>query len=107
MQIHEFSGEESSDVVNRFFIPAISRMRPDSRGRVALQELDKGLTLSRSHWGGPRSTVRTDRMAAKASDRNWMLFTVHVAGGSDLRQRGRFAALAAGTGVLIEACSPF
>ena len=105
--IHEFSGEESSDVVSKFFIPAISRMAPDSRGRVALQELDKGLTLSRSHWGGPRSTVRTDRMAARASDGSRMLFAVHVAGRSDLSQRGRFAELAAGTGVLIEARSPF
>jgi len=105
--VHEFSGEESSDIVNEFFIPAISRMGPDSRGRVALQELGKGLTLSRSHWGGPRSTVRTDRMAARASDGSRMLFAVHVAGRSDLFQRGRFAELSAGTGVLIEARSPF
>jgi AraC-like DNA-binding protein len=105
--IHEFSGEESSDVVSKLFIPAISRMGPDSRGRVALQELDNGLTLSRSHWGGPRSTVRTDRMAARASDSSRMLFAVHVAGRSDLCQRGRFAELAAGAGVLIEARSPF
>jgi AraC-like DNA-binding protein len=108
VQIHEFSGAESEEVVSKFFIPAISRMGPDFRGRVALQELDDSLTLSRSHWEGPMSAVRTDRMAARASEGNRMLFSVkQLACQHHMRQRGRFAKPASGTGILIEARSPY
>jgi AraC-like DNA-binding protein len=106
VQIREFSGEESSDIVDKFFIPAISRMGPGFCGRVALHELDKGLTLSRSHWGGPMSAVRTDRMAARTSDGSRMLFAVQVDGRGRMFQRDRFVELAAGSGILIEASSP-
>jgi AraC-like DNA-binding protein len=106
VQIHEFSGEEFEDILGDFFIPVIVRNGPDFRGRVALQELDKGLTLSMTCWG-PRSAVRTDRMAARASEDNRMIFAVQVAGRGRMLQRGRFADLAAGTGVLAEARSPY
>jgi AraC-like DNA-binding protein len=106
VQIHEFSGEEFEDILGEFFIPVIVRSGPDFRGRVALQELDKGLSLSLTRWG-PRSADRTDRMAADASEGNRMLFAVQVAGRGHMLQRGRFAELAVGTGVLAEARSPY
>ncbi|NMH75791.1 helix-turn-helix domain-containing protein [Pseudonocardia xinjiangensis] len=74
--------------------------------RAALQTLGEGLALSRSRWG-PRSSIRTDKMAANSSEDNRMLFTVQVAGQGQMLQRGRFAETAAGAGILIEARSPF
>ena len=105
VQIREFSGEEFEDVAREFLIPAIIRSGPDFRGRVASQELGEDLTLSLSRWG-PRSAVRTDRMAARASEGNRMLLLVHVTGRLRMVQRDRFAELAAGMGLLTEACSP-
>jgi AraC-like DNA-binding protein len=106
VQIHEFSGEEFEDGLSEFFIPATSRTGRDFRTRVALQELGECLALWRSRWG-LRSAVRTDRMAARASEDNRMIFAVQVAGQSHTFQRGHFADLAAGTGVVVEARSPF
>jgi AraC-like DNA-binding protein len=105
MQIHEFSGEELADVTRERFLPAIARAHPDFRGRVALQKLGETLTLSRSHWGGPLSTVQTDRMAARAPRDDLMLFCVHLAGRGHVRQHDRVAELPAGSGVLLEARS--
>ncbi|GAA3072652.1 hypothetical protein GCM10010464_40910 [Pseudonocardia yunnanensis] len=106
MQIREFSGEEFDEISSEFFMPAVVRRGLDFRVRVALQELDTGLTLSRVHWGGPRSTTRTNRMAARASDASRMLFAVQEAGRGHMTQCDRFAELAPGTGFLTEACSP-
>jgi AraC-like DNA-binding protein len=106
MRIHEFSGEDFADVLSEFFIPVIVRSGPDFRGRVAVQELDKGLTLAVTRWG-PRSAARTAQMAARASEESRMIFTVQVAGRSHMLQRDRFAELATGTAVLAEARSPY
>jgi AraC-like DNA-binding protein len=106
VQIREFSGEEFSDISSEFFISAIVRRGPEFRARVAFQELDRGLILSLSHWGGPRSTTRTDRMAARASEADRMLFAVQVAGRGRMAQCDRFAELVPGTGFLTEARSP-
>jgi AraC-like DNA-binding protein len=106
VQIHEFSGEEFEDVLDKLFLPLTPRRGPDFRGRVALQELDKDLTLSLTRWE-PGPAARTDRMEAKASEGNRMLFAVQMTGQGHLRQRGRFAELAAGAGVLVEARSPY
>jgi AraC-like DNA-binding protein len=106
MQIYEYSAEEFEDVVREFFIPTISRRGRKFPVRTALQTLSEGLTLSRSHWG-PRSSIRTDEMAASSSEDNRMLFSVQVAGQGRLYQRDHFAELAAGTGVVVEARSPF
>ena len=105
VQTLEYSGEGLEDVASEFFIPVIARTRPEYRGWVALQGLGEALTLSRSHWG-PMSAVRTDRMAARAPADDLMVFCVQMAGRGYLRQRGRFAELGAGTGVLAEARSP-
>jgi AraC-like DNA-binding protein len=106
VRVHEFSGMEFEDVLSEFFIPVSVRSGPDFRGRVVLQELGKGLTLSLTRWG-PRSAARTERMAARASEDSRMIFTVQVAGRSHMRQRGRFVDLAAGTAVLAEARSSY
>jgi AraC-like DNA-binding protein len=106
VQIHEFSGEEFEDVLSEFFIPVVVRSGPDFCGRVALEELDKGLTLSLTRWG-PRSAVRTEQMAANSSEESRMLFAVQVAGRGHVRQRDRFAGLETGTAVLAEARSAY
>jgi AraC-like DNA-binding protein len=106
VQVYDFSGEEFEDDFSGFFIPATSRKGRDFRTRVALQELGECLALSLSHWG-PRSAVRTDRMAARASEGNRMVFAVQVAGRGHASQRGHSADLVAGTGVVVEARSPF
>ncbi|WP_433296941.1 helix-turn-helix domain-containing protein [Pseudonocardia sp. CA-142604] len=106
MRIHEFSGAEFEDVLGEFFIPVIVRSGPDFRGRVAVQELDKGLSLSLTRWG-PRSAARTEQMAANSSDESRMIFTVQVASRSHMLQRDRFADLATGTAVLAEARSAY
>jgi AraC-like DNA-binding protein len=106
VQIREFSSEEFEDVLSKLFIPVIVQRGPDFHGRVALQELGEGLTLSLTRWG-PRSAVRTDRMAASSSEGDRMVFTVQVAGRSRVLQRGRFADLPAGTGLLTEARSSY
>jgi AraC-like DNA-binding protein len=107
MQILEYSGEEFEHVSRDRYIPAIARMGPDFRGRVALQKLGEDLTLSRSHWGGPLSAVQTDRMAATGPRDDHMLFCVHLAGRGYVHQHDRVAELPAGSGVLFEARSPW
>jgi AraC-like DNA-binding protein len=104
VQTLEYSGEEFERVASEFFIPATARTGPDFRGRMALQELGEALEVSRSYWG-PMSAIRTDRMASRASADNLMLFSVQMRGWGYMRQHDRFAELAAGTGVLAEACS--
>ncbi|MFD1523497.1 helix-turn-helix domain-containing protein [Pseudonocardia yunnanensis] len=106
MQIHEFSGKELADVADEFFMAATYRTDPDFRGRVALQALSRGLTLVQATCWGSRSAVRTDRMAARASEGNRVVFAVQLAGRGHMIQRGRFAELAVGRGVLAEARSP-
>ncbi|GAA1239768.1 helix-turn-helix domain-containing protein [Pseudonocardia alaniniphila] len=107
MQIYEYSGEEYEHIAGEFSIPLIARTGPDFRGRSAVQKLGGALTLYRSHFRGPISAVRTNRMAARASADNGMLFCLQemVCHGY-MRQRGRSAELVAGTGILIEARSP-
>ncbi|WP_433297014.1 helix-turn-helix domain-containing protein [Pseudonocardia sp. CA-142604] len=107
MQIYEYAGEEYEHVASEFSIPLIARTGPDFRGWSAVQELGEALTLYRSHFRGPISAVRTNRMAAKASADDGMLFCLQemICQGY-MRQRGRCAELVAGTGVLIEARSP-
>jgi AraC-like DNA-binding protein len=83
----------------------ITRTPPDFRGRIALQEMDETVTVSRAYSGGPHRTFRTDRMAAKTPGDDLVLFCVHVAGRSQVRQHGRFAELADGFGVVCEARS--
>jgi len=107
VQIREFSAEELEDVAGEFFLPMIAQTCPDFRGRVAVQEVGEVLTLSRSHWGGPMLTLRTDRMAARASACNLMLFCVYMAGRGRFRQHDRCAEQPAGTGVLCESRSRF
>jgi AraC-like DNA-binding protein len=106
VQIHEFSGEELGDVASESFMPVIAQTRPDFRGSVALQELGEALTLSRTHWG-PMSLLRTDRMAAKASADDVMLFCVYTAGRCRFRQQDRLVEPAAGTGMVAEARSRY
>jgi AraC-like DNA-binding protein len=106
VQICEFSAEAFEDVIGQFFIPTISRSGRNFPVRAALQTLGEDLALSRSRWG-PRSSIRTEKMATNSSEDNRMLFTVQVAGRSHLLQRDRFAETAAGAGILIEARSPF
>jgi len=100
VQIHEFSGEEFEDVAGEFFIPVIARTRPDYRGRVAIQELDEALTLTRWRHRGQISVVRSNRMAARASADDLLLFSVCMAGQSRVRQHDRCVELATGAGVL-------
>jgi AraC-like DNA-binding protein len=107
VQIVDFSGEELEDVAGEFLLSRIARTRPDFRGRVAFQELGEAGTLCRSHWGGPLRIFRTERMAARASEDNLMLFCVQMAGESSHHQHDRFAQLAAGTGVLKETRSAY
>jgi AraC-like DNA-binding protein len=105
VQIHEFSGEELEDVACKSLIPVIARTRPDYRGRAAIQELDEALILTRWRLRGQMSAVRTDRMAARASADDLMLFSVYMAGGYRVRQHDRCIELAPGAGVLSEARS--
>jgi AraC-like DNA-binding protein len=107
VQVHEFSGEEFEHVTREIYIPVIARVGPDFRGRSAVQELGGALTLGRSHWEGPASLVRTDRMAARASVDNLMLFCVYMAGRCRVRQHDRLVERAVGTGILIEARSRY
>jgi len=107
VQIYEFSGEELKDVASEFWIPQIPRTHPDIRGRVEVQELGEAVTLSRTHWGGPISAVRTGRTAATASANNLLLFYVQMAGESRHCQHDRFAELTANSGVFKEARSPW
>ncbi|GAA3066889.1 hypothetical protein GCM10010464_33930 [Pseudonocardia yunnanensis] len=77
MQILDFSGEELEDAAGEFAIPVIARTGPHFRGRAASQELGETLTLTRTHWG-QMSSVRTDRMTARASADNLMLFCIYI-----------------------------
>jgi AraC-like DNA-binding protein len=106
VQILEYCGEELEHIARESFIPVIVRTRPEFRGRVALHELGDTLTLSRTHWGQV-SALRTDRMAARASADNLMLFCLHLAGRGRVRQHDRCVELATGTGVLAEARSRY
>src|ERR1700754_680221 len=105
VQVHEFSGEELEDVLSESLMPVIARTRPEYRGWVAFQDLGEALTLTRAHWGGPMSLVRTERMAARVPGDNLMLFSVQMSGQDYLRQHDRSAELAVGSGVLSEARS--
>ncbi|WP_433293804.1 AraC family transcriptional regulator [Pseudonocardia sp. CA-142604] len=107
MQIFDFCGEELEEVAGEFLLSRIAPTCPDFRGRVAFQELGEAGALCRSHWGGPLRIFRTDRMAARASADNLMLFCVQVAGESSHHQHDRSARLAAGTGVLKETRSAY
>jgi AraC-like DNA-binding protein len=106
VQILEYSGAELEDVAGEFFIPVIARTGPDFRGRSAVHELGDALTLSRWHWG-PMLAVRTDRMAARTSGDDLMLFDVPLAGPGHVRQHDRVVELAPGTGVLAETRSRY
>jgi AraC-like DNA-binding protein len=97
-RIHELSGEEFDDVLGEFFIPVIVRSAPGFRGRVAVQELDKGLTLSLTRRR-TRSAVRTDQMAANSSEESLMIFTVQVTCRSHVLRGDRSAGPATGTAV--------
>ena len=107
VQILEYSGEELEDVADGFFMPVIARARPDYRGRVAFQELDAALALTQWRHRGQVSVVRTDRMAARASEDDLMLFCLQMAGRDSIRQHDRFVELAPGTGVLNETRSRY
>jgi AraC-like DNA-binding protein len=107
VQILEYSGEEYEDVSSEIYIPVIARTGPDCRGRSEFHELGEALTLSRVHFRGPLSTVRTDRMVTRSSADNMMLFCIYMASQGRVRQHDRFVDLAAGTGVLAEARSPY
>ncbi|GAA3079541.1 hypothetical protein GCM10010464_49570 [Pseudonocardia yunnanensis] len=106
MQVDEVSGEELNDLARECFVPAITWACPDFRGRVAVQELGEAVTLSQSHWGGPMSAARTDRMAARGSTDNLLFFCVQRAGQTGHCQHDRFAKLVPGSGVLTETRSP-
>jgi AraC-like DNA-binding protein len=107
MQIFDFCGEELEDAAGDFLLSRIARTRPGFRGRVAFQELGGAVTLCRSHWTGPLRLFRTERMVARASTDNLMLFCVQMAGESSHHQHDRFAELAAGAGVLKETRSAY
>jgi len=107
VQIHEYSGETLEQVARESFVPVSFRTGPDFSGRIALQEMGETVALSRAHSGGPHRMLRTERMAAKTSGDDVLLFIVHVAGATSVRQRDRLAELAVGTGVLTEARSPW
>jgi AraC-like DNA-binding protein len=100
VQIYEYSGEELEHVTGEIYVPVIARTDPNFRGRSAVQELGETLTLSRTHWG-PIS-LRTDRMAARASADDLMLFGAHMAGQSRVRQHDRCVEQTPGAGVLNE-----
>jgi AraC-like DNA-binding protein len=107
VQIHEFSGEKLEHVARDHLVPLIARARPDSRGLAAVQELDENITLCLTHLEGPIRMYQANRTTRALSRDNLMIFGVHVAGGSRLRQHDRSVALPAGTGVLCEARSPW
>lgn len=83
------------------------RTGPDFSGRIALQEMGGAVTLSQAYSGGPHRMLRTERMTAKTSADDVLLFIIHVAGATSVHQRDRLAELAVGTGVLTEARSPW
>lgn len=83
VQVFDFSGEELEQIARESFMPMISR----------------------AYTGGSLRTLRTDRMAARTSCDDLMVFCVHVAGRSHVRQHDRCADLAIGAGVLYEARS--
>ncbi|MCH6171918.1 hypothetical protein [Pseudonocardia alaniniphila] len=100
MQVLEYSGDELEDVAGEFFLPAIIRTGPAFRGRAAIQGLGETLTLSRSH-SGQMSALGTDRMAARASADNLMIFCIYIGGRCRVRQHDRCAELAG-----VRGCSP-
>jgi AraC-like DNA-binding protein len=53
------------------------------------------------------SAVRTGRMAARASADDVMVFCINLSGWGQVHQNNRFAGWAAGSGILIEARSPY
>ncbi|MEV4079590.1 helix-turn-helix domain-containing protein [Nonomuraea fuscirosea] len=76
---------------------------PASRGRLTMRSLGEVVSLSEARTT-PLQTSRTARMAAK-TDRDDLLFCVHLAGSGRLLQHGRMAELSEGVGVLYEARS--
>lgn len=107
VQIHDYTGEELEQIARESFVPVIFRTRPDFSGRIAFHEMGNAVTLSRAHSGGPHRMLRTERLAAKTSGDDVLLFIVHVAGASSVHQRDRHAELSVGAGVLTEARSPW
>jgi AraC-like DNA-binding protein len=107
VQIHEYSGDTLEQIARESFVPVDFRTGPDFSGRIALQEMGAAVTLSQAYSGGPNRMLRTERMAAKTSGEDVLLFIVHVAGATSVHQRDRLAELAVGTGVLTEARSPW
>jgi AraC-like DNA-binding protein len=106
VQILDYSAEELEQISRESFVPVIFRTRPDFSGRMGLQQMGEGVTISRASTGGPNRNLRTERMAAKSGD-DALLFIVHLAGATSVRQRDRLAGLAVGSGVLAEARSPW
>ncbi|GAA3056085.1 hypothetical protein GCM10010464_21090 [Pseudonocardia yunnanensis] len=105
MHVQEFSGEDLEGVARE--MPVIMQMRPDYRGRLALQGLGEAVTLSRTNSGGSLRTTRTPRLAARSSGGHLLRFCVYGAGRGHVHQHDRFAELASGTGVLYEGASPW
>jgi AraC-like DNA-binding protein len=107
VEIHDYSGDDLEQIARQSFVPVILRTRPGFSGRIALQEMGSAVTLSRAYSGGPHRMLRTERLAAKTSGDDVLLFIVHMAGATGVRQHDRFAELAVGAGVLSEARSPW
>ncbi|MFK3978793.1 helix-turn-helix domain-containing protein [Micromonospora sp. NPDC050397] len=106
MYVRNFSGEELEQVASDSFMPVIARTGAGFRGRMTQQRLGAAVTLTRAR-SGPMRTIRTDRMAARASGSDLMTFCVHVSGRGYVHQHGRFAELTHGSAVLYEARSPW
>ena len=103
MEIYEFSGEEFEHVSREAYYPVISRTGRNFRGRAELHELGEAALLSRQHWaGGPVQSTRTERMIARTSPVDLILFGIYMAGMARVRQRDRCAKVTPGSGVLVE-----
>jgi AraC-like DNA-binding protein len=100
-----FSGEELEQIARGSFMPVLAQTHPNSRGRLESQDLGTGSVLLHASFGGAMHTLRTDRMAARTSGSDLMVFCVHMAGRGHVRQHERVAELSAGSGVLYEARS--
>jgi AraC-like DNA-binding protein len=107
VQIQEVSGEELEDVARDFSMPVMIQAPPEYRGRLALQDLGKALTLSRTHHSGRLRTVQTPRLAATTAGDNPLRFCLHVGGRGRVHQHDRVAELASGSGVLYEGGRPW
>lgn len=108
MHVHEYSGEDLEQLAPESFMPVRFRAGPDFRGgRIAVQEMGEVATLSLAHANGAQRLRRTSRMVAKTPDDNVLVFKVHLAGETSIRQHDRLVEPAAGAGILSEACSPW